>query len=228
MSSRVRAKSSFEISALGDAALLVRVADSLGKVLATEKRLRSAKIAGVKEIVPGFASVALFFESPVALERAAEEIADALSLIKTSAPAPPARLVKIPVCYDRELAPDLETVAQHSGLSPNELALCHTRPEYRVRCVGFTPGFPYLSGLPAALAMPRRATPRVVVAAGSVGIGGRQTGIYPIASPGGWNIIGRTPLQIFNPTHEPAALLRPGDRVRFVAISRDEFEQWAR
>ena len=127
-------------------------------------------------------------------------------------------MIEVPVCYDEDFAPDLETVAQHCGLEPNEVVARHAAARYGVRCVGFTPGFPFLGGLPAKLATPRRKSPRPAVPAGSVGIGGAQTGIYPLRSPGGWNIIGRTPLRLFDVTREPAALLRAGDRVRFVSI----------
>jgi inhibitor of KinA len=136
------------------------------------------------------------------------------------------RTIEVPVCYDPEFALDLEAVAQHCGLSPNEVGKRHAAARYQVRCIGFTPGFPYLSGLPAALATPRRATPRTAVPAGSVAIGAGQTGIYPLRSPGGWNIIGRTPLPLFDLAREPAALFAPGDRVRFVAIDRKEFARW--
>jgi inhibitor of KinA len=136
-----------------------------------------------------------------------------------------ARIVDIPVCYDPEFALDLDDVAHHTGLSPKEIADLHQRASYRVNCVGFTPGFPYLSGLPARLAVPRRAVPRKEIAAGSVAIGGSQTGIYPVKSPGGWNIIGRTPLSLFDPSKNPPALLGAGDGVRFRAITRAEFEK---
>jgi inhibitor of KinA len=136
------------------------------------------------------------------------------------------RLVEIPVCYGGELGPDLGTVAERAGLGADDAAALHAGADYLVYAIGFTPGFPYLGGLPAALHAPRRATPRPRVAAGSVGIGGAQTGVYPQASPGGWQIIGRTPLALFRPAERPAALLRPGDRVRFRAISRSEFESW--
>jgi inhibitor of KinA len=132
------------------------------------------------------------------------------------------------VCYEGEFAPDLAEVAHHAGLSPDEVAQRHAAAAYRVGCVGFMPGFPYLTGLPPELATPRRAIPRREVAAGSVAIGGSQTGIYPSVSPGGWNVIGRTPLRLFDVTRQPPALLRAGDAVRFRAISRTEFESLAR
>lgn len=212
---------------LGDSALLVRVGDSLGKVLATAEKLAAAKIPGVLEIAPAFASVAVFFASPRALAKGSASVRAALRDRGQARPLQSeARLLEVPVCYEPEYGLDLEIVAGHSQLSPNEIARRHLQADYRVRCVGFTPGFPYLSGLPRVLATPRRATPRVAMPPGSVAIGGAQTGIYPLASPGGWNIIGRTPLRLFDAAREPAALLQTGDRVRFVAISGSEFERW--
>jgi inhibitor of KinA len=218
-----------EIVPLGDSALIVRVDDSLGEVLATLRKLEAAQIAGVTDIAPAFASVAMFLESPENFEAASEAIRAALRRRRRAArAAAKPRLVEVPVCYDPEFAFDLETVAQHCRLAPNEVIARHAAARYQVRCVGFTPGFPFLSGLPANLATPRREIPRTTVPAGSVGIGGAQTGIYPLRSPGGWNIIGRTPLRLFDVTREPAALLRAGDRVRFVPITREEFERWDR
>jgi inhibitor of KinA len=217
-----------EIIPLGDCALIVRVGDSLGRVLAAAEKLEAAEIAGVAEIAPAFASVAVFLESPVDFETRVAAIRAALRGRKkrTSKIAPKPRLVEVPVCHDPEFALDLEVVAQHCRLSPNEIVRRHAAAHYRVRCVGFTPGFPFLAGLPRELATPRRQTPRTAVPEGSVAIGGVQTGVYPLRSPGGWNIIGRTPLALFDVSREPAALLRAGDRVRFRAITREEFKQW--
>jgi inhibitor of KinA len=134
-------------------------------------------------------------------------------------------VIEVPVCYENEFAPDLNDVAQHSGLSQDEIIRRHSDATYRVACVGFTPGFPYLSGLPSELATPRRSSPRKEIPAGAVAIGGTQTGIYPRKSPGGWNIIGRTPLRLFDVERESPALLHTGGQVRFRQISRSEFEK---
>jgi KipI family sensor histidine kinase inhibitor len=130
----------------------------------------------------------------------------------------PGRLVEIPVRYGGADGPDLGEVAAHAGLTESQVVVLHASVEYDVYMVGFSPGFPYLAGLPERLAMPRRATPRVRVPAGSVAIGGLQTGVYPLASPGGWRLIGRTPLPLFDPRREPPVLLSLGDRVRFVPV----------
>jgi inhibitor of KinA len=134
------------------------------------------------------------------------------------------RLVEIPVCYDPEFALDIDDVARRAAISPGEVIRLHCATEYRVACIGFVPGFPFLAGLPKELATPRRDIPRKQIPPGSVGIGGAQTGIYPLRSPGGWNLIGRTPLRLFDSRKNPPALLRAGERVRFRKIEREEFE----
>ncbi|HEX5960369.1 MAG TPA: 5-oxoprolinase subunit PxpB [Rhodanobacteraceae bacterium] len=133
-------------------------------------------------------------------------------------------IVEVPVCYD---GPDLDAVAAYAGLSRAEVIARHTAAAYTVAMLGFAPGFPYLLGLDPALHMPRREYPRTRVPAGSVAIGGAQTGIYPRELPGGWNLVGRTPLVLFDPLREPPCLLAPGDRVRFRAIGTDEFAHLA-
>ena len=216
-----------ELVSLGDSALILRVGDSLGEVLAVVHKLEAACLPGVVEIAPAFASVAIFLNSPEHLATCTAAIPAALGRRRGAAPRSRApRSLEVPVCYDPEFALDLEEVVQQSGLSPNEVVTCHSAARYHVRCIGFTPGFPYLSGLPAILATPRRASPRTAVPAGSVAIAGRQAGIYPLRSPGGWNIIGQTPLRLFDVTREPAALCAPGDRLRFFAITREEFARW--
>jgi inhibitor of KinA len=137
------------------------------------------------------------------------------------------RPIEIPVCYDAKFGLDLNRVAEHTKLSEREIVDLHSTREYRVACIGFVPGFTFLAGLPKNLATPRRGVPRKEIPPGSVGIGGAQTGIYPLRSPGGWNLIGRTPLKLFDPTKDPPTLLCPGDRVRFRAITREEFAAFA-
>ena len=233
-----------EIVPLGDSALLIRVAenfedapaDVLNKVLATKRALEAAQIPGVIEVAPAYTTVALFCDPVCAIDAGApvenvlgwfeQRIHQALSHSeKTDAHQIETSLVEIPVCYESEFAFDLEHVARHAGVDWKEVVDLHCGAEYRVHCVGFTPGFPFLGGLPRKLATPRRDVPRKEIPAGSVAIGGKQTGIYPIKSPGGWNVIGRTPLQLFDPQKNPPALLRAGNRVRFRAITREEFER---
>ncbi|MGI8891150.1 MAG: 5-oxoprolinase subunit PxpB [Chthoniobacterales bacterium] len=216
-----------EIIPLGDAALIVRTGNSLGAVLRTWSKLTTARLPGVVEVAPAWASVTVFFDSPRDLDACVQEVQTALKKRGKLALRPiRPRIIKVPVCYDREFALDLDQVATTNNLTPGEVIKRHAAAHYRVRCLGFTAGFPYLSGLPARLATARRSTPRLRVPAGSVAIGGDQTGIYPLPSPGGWNIVGRTPLRIFDPARENPATLRPGDRLRFIPIDREEFEKW--
>jgi inhibitor of KinA len=232
-----------EIAPLGDAALVVRIRDrfedapekTLNDVLNVLQRLEDAQIPGIIELAPAYTTVAVFFDPARVIDAAGEpdcvmewltqKIYEALThgkrkQIKHAA----ARWVEIPVCYDPEFALDLDHVADHARMSPKEIVDLHSAAEYRVNCIGFTPGFPYLTGLPGKLATPRRATPRKEIPTGSVAIGGAQTGIYPQVSPGGWNVIGRTPLRLFDAQKDPPVLLRAGNRVRFRAITRQEFE----
>jgi KipI family sensor histidine kinase inhibitor len=138
------------------------------------------------------------------------------------------QLFEIPVAYGGDDGPDLATVAQHAGVTPGEVIAIHTRPTYRVYMLGFAPGFPYLGGLDPRIACPRLKTPRTRVPAGSVGIAENQTGVYPLATPGGWQIIGRTPAPLFNPSREPPVALMPGSFLRFVQVSSREAEDIAR
>jgi inhibitor of KinA len=234
-----------EIVPLGDSALIVRVRErfedspeeTLDEVLRTFQQLRSAAIPGVIEFAPAYTTVAVFFD-PVAVAKARERPGEVFDWLKKQILHVVAgddrgkrrktkgtiRSVEIPVCYDPEFAPDLDDVARHAQISREEVVDLHSGAEYRVACIGFVPGFPFLAGLPKKLATPRRDTPRKEIPPGSVGIGGAQTGIYPLRSPGGWNLIGRTPLKLFDPTKNPPALLCAGDRVRFRAITKEAFE----
>lgn len=230
-----------EITPLGDSALVVRVCEpstdpdeqSLRGVLDALHRIRSAEIPGVVELAPAYTTIGVFFDPShvravapdLIFDSLAEQINNAVSRSKKKVTKAASRLVEIPVCYDSEFALDLDEVAQQIGLSAKQIVDLHCGAKYRVNCVGFTPGFPFLSGLAAKLRVPRRSTPRKEIPAGSVAIAGKQTGIYPVKSPGGWNIIGRSPLRLFDASTNPPALLGAGDRVRFRSITREEFEQ---
>jgi KipI family sensor histidine kinase inhibitor len=224
----VNARTAVDIEALADDAWLLRFGDRLDPQLnaavhAMAARIRAAGPPWLRDLVPAFASLGVFFDpavDPARVHEALLAFADAADLPAT---ADDARIVEIPVVYGGEFGPDLESAAGELGLTPGQLVERHSGGDYRVAMIGFAPGFPYLSGLDPALSLPRLATPRARVAAGSVAIGGAQTGIYPRESPGGWRLLGRTPLALFDPLHEPPTLLRPGDRVRFVAIDADAF-----
>ena len=232
-----------EITPLGDSALILRLRESfddapdetLDEVLGYYDFLRRADLPGVYEVTSAYTTVALFYDPTRVVAAGADhdrvfewmaarvhtEIANGSIRLKRS----PASAIEVPICYDPKFALDLDEVINHVGLPVEQVIELHSSVTYRVSCLGFVPGFPYLSGLPAELNMPRRPVPRKQVPAGSVAIGGNQTGIYPTVSPGGWNVIGRTPIRLFTPTKNPPALLCPGDTVRFRPVSRAEFEE---
>jgi KipI family sensor histidine kinase inhibitor len=225
------------IEPLGDSALLVRVVEefdpqkSSEAVLQSVEALEQAAIPGVIEWVPAYTTIGVYFD-PALVTFAALEVEIERAIQASLEPERPRAemgdVTEVPVCYENEFAPDLADVARQTALSEEQVVDRHAAASYCVTCVGFTPGFPYLSGLPEELATPRRASPRKEVSPGAVAIGGTQTGIYPRKSPGGWNIIGRTPLLLFDLQRQPPALFRAGDRVRFRRITRDEFERLSR
>ena len=224
--------------ALSEDALLLRFGDSIdprlnARVHAAAARLRAARLADVGEIAPSYASLLLRFD-PLAWgdaqgpggsphTRLLAAIEPVLREAEDDSTQPQPRVVEIPVCYGGEFGPDLDDVAKCARLDAHEFAARHAAAEYAVAMLGFAPGFPYLLGLDPALHAPRRPNPRTRVPAGSVAIGGAQTGIYPRELPGGWQVIGRTPLVLFDPRRDPPCLLGPGDRVRFRAIENAVF-----
>ena len=225
-------------SPLGDRAVLITLGDSIDeathrRVRAVTARIDAAPPLGFVDRVPAFASVAVHYE-PMLLDggddRSPHEIfvttlQHLLADVRDDA-LPPPRTIDIPVCYGGELGPDLDDVARQHEIDAREVIDIHAAGDYLVYMVGFMPGFAYLGGLSSRIATPRRQTPRTAVPAGSVGIGGEQTGVYPLTSPGGWNLIGRTPLRIFDIARDEPALLVTGDRVRFRPLSIDEFRAW--
>jgi inhibitor of KinA len=186
-------------------------------------------LPGTLEVVPAFTTVAVFYDPAKigSLDALRSELAARVPRNIPRKDKSAARERVIPVCYGGEFGPDLAAVATHAGLDEAAAIALHSGARYRVHAVGFAPGFPYLAGLPEKLHMPRRATPRTRVPAGSVGIGGAQTGVYPLATPGGWQLIGRTPLRLFRPENETEpAWLQSGDRVKFQRITPEEFAAW--
>ena len=189
--------------------------------------------AGLVEVVPAFTTLTVFY-APWQVRAAGgaspyEVVAAILREAAGRAPAAvaaPEAVVEISVCYGGEFGPDLEEVARHCGLSVQEVIARHAGADYRVYFIGFAPGFPYLGGLPPELATPRRASPRAAVPAGAVGIAGAQTGIYSLPTPGGWQLIGRTPERLFRPEAAEPSRLRAGQRLRFVAITEQAFHHW--
>lgn len=205
----------------GDQAVMVELGDAISPALNAQVRrlcaaLRRAAVAGVIDLHPAYASVLIRFDSlRLARQALIAQVEQALSQL-AAVELPPPRRVEIPVVYGGEGGPDLPDVAALCGLSPQAVIELHAAASYLVYFLGFAPGFAYLGGLPAVLHTPRLSTPRPVVPAGSVGIGGAQTGVYPLAIPGGWRLIGHTPLALWDPARTPMALLQPGDEIRFV------------
>ena len=184
----------------------------------------------LRDVVPALGGLALHFEPDhpdlhgEPLQVAANLIGECLKEVDFKA-EDAARTVEVPVCYAPEFAPDLEEVAKRTKLSVEELARLHAAGDYRVLMIGFAPGHAYMGGLDRKLAVPRRATPRPVVAGGAVAIANDQTVIYPYAISGGWNVIGRTPLTVFDAARREPSLFGSGDRVRFRAVSKEEFHE---
>ncbi|HEY8341821.1 MAG TPA: 5-oxoprolinase subunit PxpB [Calditerricola sp.] len=188
-------------------------------------RLRRAAVPGVADIVPSYAAVYVRYDP---LVTSFHEVAARCRLLEAGldGPEPVApRVYLLPTVYGGEYGPDLEEVARYHGLAPEEVVRLHSSTDYYIYFIGFTPGFPFLGGLAPRLATPRREVPRPRVPAGSVGIAGSQTGVYPVSSPGGWRLIGRTPVPLFRPDREPPAVLEPGHYVRFVPVTEDEFHR---
>jgi len=203
------------VKPLGDSAWWVEIPGEapLAQVLGLKALLEKNQPAGVLDLVSSFASIAVHFQGRDAL--AIKEWIEAALCQPISTEVPLGQCFEIPVCYDGE---DLAEVAARLDLTPAAVISLHSSAAYTVAAVGFSPGFPYLLGLPPALHLPRRQTPRLAVAAGSVAIAGAQTGIYPFTSPGGWHVLGRTDQKLFDPENSPPALLRPGDRVKFIPV----------
>jgi inhibitor of KinA len=187
--------------------------------------LRLQPNRATRNLHPAYSSVLISFNPllthPNDFRAYVHELVERLDMVELSAP----RVIEIPVCYDRSLGQDLEFVAHHNGLTIEDVVRYHCSVEYLVYFIGFSPGFPYLGELPSNLASPRLSSPRLSVPAGSVAIGGSQTGIYSVSSPGGWRIIGRTPMKLFNPDLDPPSVLEMGDLVRFRPIALTEYQQ---
>ncbi len=218
------------IAPAGDSALRVRFGDTINDtindvVLSAMARLDVERPPGVTDVVPGHTTLLVTFDPEHAEVAAVQGWVERTLALATEAIRPARRLVEIPVLYDPTVAPDLEPLAAEKGLSVDDLATLHAAPDYRCLLLGFRPGFPFLGGLDPRLWTPRLPTPRLRVAAGSVAIGGQQTGIYPVQSPGGWRIVGRTPVRLFDSERADPFLVRPGDRVRLVRIDAAGYDR---
>jgi KipI family sensor histidine kinase inhibitor len=220
--------------ALGDRALLVEFGDGIdeglnARALALAAALAQKRLAGIRDVVPAFAAVAVHFDPlRVHLDELRGAIADLLAVEAGPVDTIAAGIVELPCCYGGVYGPDLAGVAAWAGRTEADVVKRHAARVYRVHMIGFLPGFPYLAEVDPAIAAPRHSTPRLSVPAGSVGIAGRQTGVYPVSSPGGWQIIGRTTARLFDPARTPPSRLLPGARVRFVPIAPEAVEAHTR
>ncbi len=214
----------------GDAAWLIELENRLdaeisARAIAIGHAVRASGLAGLRDVVTGYRSVAVYVDPASVAPDTAERLAG-LARDTTAEPADAGRVIDVPVCYGGGFGPDLGEVAAFAGCREDEVVAIHGSRTYRVYLVGFVPGFPYMGSVDPRIAMPRRATPRTKVPAGSVGIAAEQTGIYPTETPGGWRIIGRTPIRMFDAGQEPPCLFEAGSRVRFTPVTRDAFERW--
>ncbi|BFU90884.1 MAG: allophanate hydrolase [Nitrospira sp.] len=220
----------FRILPLGDSAITIEFGNEIdplinAQAVAFAKTVGDQGWLGILDIVPTYRSVTVFYDP---LQWSVPLLIKTLRGLPRPGPhesESSSTIHDIPVLYGGEWGPDLEEVATFAGLRPGDAIALHTSMPYRVYMLGFSPGFPYLSPIPERLAMPRHSTPRTKVPAGSVGIADRQTGIYPITTPGGWRLIGRTPISMYRKTSPIPFLLKPGDLVQFRSIDRNEFEQ---
>ena len=220
------------VAPAGDAALVVQFAQRIDPVINARAMALAAALqdrwgAILRDVVVAYCSVTVYFD-PVRVDgRWLESELEAMTADTRDAPPGAGAVVDVPVCYEGELAPDLERVAAFARCSPEEVVALHTSRTYRVYMMGFAPGFAYLAEVDARIAAPRLAVPRLSVPAGAVGIAGPQTGIYPLETPGGWNVIGRTALKPYDPERGTPFLLRAGDSVQFTAIPYHAFQEQA-
>ena len=212
----------------GDRALIAVYGDRIDPAVNETVRRAAALIEtlrhpAVEAVVPSYCSLAVHYNPDLISPDDLGGLLRDLAVHTGDTVIPQAAVVEIPVCYGGEFGPDLDAVAAHNRLAPREAVRLHSATVYRIHAIGFSPGFCYLGGLDSRLHMPRLATPRLQVPAGSVGIAGGQTGIYPLASPGGWRLIGRTPLSLFDPERKPPLVYRTGDGIRFRPIPTATF-----
>lgn len=215
---------------VGDTGVIVEFGDAIAQEINQKVRTMTLALdrerpAGVREVIPTYRSLMIVYDP---LEVDLDGLMGLLTELERrvdDADTPPPRVVEIPVCYGGEYGPDIEFVAQTHGLTVDDVIRIHSEASYQIYMMGFTPGFAYLGGLPTVLHTPRLETPRALVPAGSIGIANEQTGMYPLESPAGWRIIGRTPLKLFDPCRRNPFLYESGDMIRFVGISAEEFRR---
>ncbi|MDQ0352063.1 inhibitor of KinA [Alkalibacillus filiformis] len=220
----------YSLHPLGNQALIISFGAEISRslheqVVATYKSLQRARISFVTDLVPTYRSVAVYYNwRTVSYFEVEQCIQDVLKTVQLEESLSEKKVINLPVCYQDEFAPDLQSLADYHKMTTEEVVKRHSEPNYLVYMVGFLPGFPYLGGLNDKLETPRLQTPRAEVPRGSVGIAGKQTGVYPVSSPGGWHIIGNTPIELFNVKRGQPALFEIGDQLKFFSVSRSEYD----
>ena len=221
----------FRIVPAGDSALIAEFEERIdpavnARAIACAAAVQAARLTGVRDVVPTYRSVAVYFD-PLRTDLEALRLCIEREAGQPTSEVPASRTIRIPVCYGGDLGPDLADVSVFAGLAEADVVRAHCGATYRVFMLGFVPGFAYLGVVEERIAMPRHATPRVRVPPGSVGIAGVQTGVYPAETPGGWQLIGRTPVRPFDPSRAEPFLMQAGDAVQFYPIDRGEYDRWA-
>lgn len=214
----------------GDCAVCVEFGNEISpeinrKIRAFKIAVEKAAIEGIVETVPTYRSLLVVYKPEMIRFRELTERFEGILSSMDSIQIPPPSVIEIPVLYGGEMGPDLENVAAHNGKTPEEVIKIHTSEEYLIYMLGFIAGFPYLGGMSKEIATPRLKSPRVKIEGGSVGIAGEQTGIYPVASPGGWQLIGRTPLKLYDADREKPVLLEAGQYIKFRAVTQKEYRE---
>lgn len=212
----------------GDSALLIEFGKEINpetnrKITALVQLMREQHIEGIVDVIPAFCSLLINYDPRVLSYEELKERMEHLLKMETKTEATRKRIFEIPVCYGGKYGPDIENIAEHAGLSVEEVIKIHSSKDYLIYMLGFLPGFTYLGGLDERIHTPRLASPRLKIRAGSVGIGGSQTGIYPLDSPGGWQLMGMTPVRTYDPERQTPILVEAGDYIRFIPIDEEEF-----
>lgn len=212
----------------GDSSLLIEFGKEISpeinrKIAATIQLMKEQHIEGVVDMIPAFCSLLINYDPRVISYEEIRERMQALVRVDARAGETRKKIFEIPVCYGGEYGPDIANIAEHAGLSEEEVIRIHSSRDYLIYMLGFLPGFTYLGGLDERLHTPRLANPRIRIPAGSVGIGGSQTGIYPLDSPGGWQLMGMTPVKTYDPSRETPILVEAGDYIRFVPVDEAEY-----
>lgn len=217
-----------KILTAGDSSLLIQFGQEISpeinaQITAFVHLMRAQHVEGVTDVIPAFTSLLINYDPRVIDYRKLKRRLEKLLKLEVSREASSSRIFEIPVCYGGEYGPDLENIAKHANLTPQEVIDIHSSRDYLIYMLGFLPGFSYLGGLDERIHTPRLANPRIKIPAGSVGIGGSQTGIYPLDSPGGWQLLGLTPVKTYDPNREVPILFEAGDYIRFVPVSESDF-----